>query len=613
MKKRSDMKGDLNIIVYGKNILTDIYQIIYSNPSIEVNSQFKNTYSFVEDKTEWKYFLIPGEYNQKTIETILKKHYSKKFNLTFFNDEKSNMEVEKNILLDVLIICVDQLEDENSKKIFKDIQNYSRCASKSPFVIFLTYKDNNPDCEKLWDLISNKFFDRRNFYSFKFPSTNEEKQVIDKKLHYFCNYYNSIGSTESEKINSLNVMIVGQAGAGKSTLQNLLQREKIAREGEGGAITYKISFYSDTRYNITKIDCPGFENEKTVTYVRDKIRELRNTMISTKEHIDCIIYLIKSAGDRIFYDMEKELIKELIQFEEIDVIFCSNTFGMEEESDEYFKNKEIIEDSLNSLMMEIPQFPDEKKEKIIDSIVYVNLVQKFKNNKEVQVNCYGIDKLLAKMYELLEPKKIDELEIRKAKNVEELINISKRYELLKMFREKGDFRLKNRITLSKYILSCAKDDFWKDFLILGLFTLNSRREDMIKKICGAYGYSAVDIQEINKELEKVKWEDKVEEFFDSMKQYKTIFEASGFDFNAKFYNGYTIALGSYLLSKYENNSFTFDKQSFNCIIELAKGLNNGIEGLNKMAEEWEQILKDIESGKSNIEWVRRFFKLSKKE
>ena len=75
----------------------------------------------------------------------------------------------------------------------------------------------------------------------------------------------------------------------------------------------------------------GFENEKTVTYVRDKIRELVDTMISTKDHIDWIFYLIKSAGDRIFYDKEKELIKQLIQFEEIDVIFCSNTFGMEEE------------------------------------------------------------------------------------------------------------------------------------------------------------------------------------------------------------------------------------------------------------------------------------------
>lgn len=90
------------------------------------------------------------------------------------------MKVEKNILLDVLIICVDNLEDDDSKKIFKDIQNYSRCTSKLPFVIFLTHKDNNPDIEILWELITNKFFDRRNLYSFKFPSCIVKKKIYMK-------------------------------------------------------------------------------------------------------------------------------------------------------------------------------------------------------------------------------------------------------------------------------------------------------------------------------------------------------------------------------------------------------------------------------------------------
>ena len=95
------------------------------------------------------------------------------------------MKVEKNILLDVLIICVDKLEDDDAKKIFKDIQNYSRCTSKLPFVIFLTHKDNNPDIEILWELITNKFFDRRNLYSFKFPSCIVKKKYIWKINIFF--------------------------------------------------------------------------------------------------------------------------------------------------------------------------------------------------------------------------------------------------------------------------------------------------------------------------------------------------------------------------------------------------------------------------------------------
>ena len=124
-------------------------------------------------------------------------------------------------------------------------------SSKLPFVIFLTKKESNPGIEVFWELIKNKFFDKRNVFVFQFPSHPEEKVIIHKKLSYFFDYYNSRGSTDQEIIISLNIMIAGQAGAGKSTLQNLFKREKIAKEGEGGAITYKISFYSATvkKYN----------------------------------------------------------------------------------------------------------------------------------------------------------------------------------------------------------------------------------------------------------------------------------------------------------------------------------------------------------------------------
>lgn len=616
------MKSTLNVIIYGKNILADINHLINKVPSIDVHSKFKNTHYFIEEETNWTYFLIQSEYNKKAkdiIEGILKDHYKEKFKINFFDlKDDSEKAKEKNILLDTLIICVDKLEDKDSKEIFKDIQNYSRCTSKLPFVIFLTKKENKPDIEQYWELITNSFFDRRNIFAYKFPSRPEERSIIYEKLTYFCNYYNSRGSTDTNKNNSLNILIAGQAGAGKSTLQNLLQGEKIAREGEGESITFRISFYTDKRYNITKIDCPGFENEKTVTYVRNMIKDLRNKMISTKDHIDCVIYLIKSTSDRIFYDMEKEFIKELIQYKDMDVIFCANTFGKEEESDEYYKNKEIIEDCLVSMIREIPNLSEERQDKIIDSIVYVNLVKRMKG-KEVSVNIYGIDKLLSKMYDLLSIKTIDEAKLKKAKDLNELIKITEEYSLLKMYKEKGDFRMKNRIDLSKYILSRAKKDFWKNFFIFGIFDLNSCRKEMIKHIIKQYegkvDETVIDQKyaEINEELGKQNWKKNVEDFFESMKDYKTIFEASGFDFNAKFYNEYTIAIGLYLIKKYEENSYLFNKNSFNLILELAKGLNNGIQGLNKLSEEWEEIINDIKEGKSDIEWVRRFFKLDKKE
>lgn len=97
-----------------------------------------------------------------------------------------------------------------------------------------------------------------------------------------------------------------------------------------------------------------------------------------------------------------------------------------------------------------------------------------------------------------------------------------------------------------------------------------------------------------------------------MKSYKEIFESAEFDFDAYFYNEYTIAVGNYILKQYEENSPLFDENARTVILDLSRGINNGIEGMNHLAEEWEEILTEIKNGKSDREWVRKFFRLKKK-
>ena len=49
-------------------------------------------------------------------------------------------------------------------------------------------------------------------------------------------------------------------------------------------------------------------------------------------HIDCIIYLIRGQ-ERLFYSLEKDLLKEFIKNDEMDIIIiCNNTFEKEKNS-----------------------------------------------------------------------------------------------------------------------------------------------------------------------------------------------------------------------------------------------------------------------------------------
>lgn len=56
-----------------------------------------------------------------------------------------------------------------------------------------------------------------------------------------------------------------------------------------------------------------------------------------------------------------------------------------------------------------------------------------------------------------------------------------------MLTQKGDFKMKNRINLSKYILSCAKNDFLKNaFFFVDFINQKDRRKEMTKYIAEKY-------------------------------------------------------------------------------------------------------------------------------
>ena len=173
---------------------------------------------------------------------------------------------------------------------------------------------------------------------------------------------------------------------------------------------------------------------------------------------------------------------------------------------------------------------------------------------------------------------------QKAINLNDLIGITKKYELLKTFQDSEDFKLRTRINLY--------DIFLERPFYCGLFTAKSRRKNMIKKNMEDYEAKEENIniddeydkiyKEIQKDYLKI-----VIYFFAPMKQYGTQFLANKFELNQNVYGGCAVAIGYFLLNKYEGNIFFFDKNSKKVILNLSRGINNRIEDSQKLSEEWE--------------------------
>ncbi len=324
-------------------------------------------------------------------------------------------------------------------------------------------------------------------------------------------------------------------------------------------------------------------------------------MKNCKEHIDCIIYLAKS-DERDFLEIEKKIINFLAK-KNIEIIFCINTHGIKENSREYLEKEKLYKASLETILNEEEEnISEEKIEKILDNMVFINLLSKN------DTKAYGLEKLFKKLYENMEDKKIntEQLESKK-KNLKEFLDVIQKYSLLRL----QYFQIKNRIKVLKDILESSKSDHW--WTITGLMGRENRRKELLKKIAETYGEKNIKVDEVYQQIESKLQNQNLKElqknFFESIKDYKDFFE---FPFDTSWYNEYTLAMGYTYMKEFEKDSLIEEKNLSNLILNYAKALNKGIEDLRILSEEWESIYNDIDKGESDKDWVRRFFNLKKK-
>ena len=343
--------------------------------------------------------------------------YSYSPELNFISQVKE-MEEKFNIMKDELILnfsecLIIHIKDLNSPKIDIILEKMDKLnrIHYIPLILFLS--DNFDENDK--NFINLKFkvykniitryknIDKRMIFFEKYiDEQNEEKlQKIKNILLRFCSYYNELGDrfsigegdkeicydlTEENFPFTVNIACIGRFGKGKSTGTNFLLGEKRAKENKSGtSVTSKINFYHVPHFPIKIYDIPGFENEQTIFNTVEQFQILNKEINKLRDQLHIILYFIKSTDERMFTEMEYKIFKQIIQIEDIRIIYIL-TYSTQKTD-----HKELI-DMINTGIKSVTENAFNKKK--LNDIEKFNIIKKLKASEgnTVFVNFYSSNK-----------------------------------------------------------------------------------------------------------------------------------------------------------------------------------------------------------------------------
>ena len=144
-----------------------------------------------------------------------------------------------------------------------------------------------------------------------------DKESFTKKIIHIINYFteNSLSENNLEEEKTLNIMLCGISGVGKTTLINKLLFENRGLTKTNN-FTSKLSKYYHKLYPICFYDIPGFlQNEENNTEAtKNYIEQFNKQYEKIKEKIHIILYIFNSSSSRLLQYKEIELIENFIEY-----------------------------------------------------------------------------------------------------------------------------------------------------------------------------------------------------------------------------------------------------------------------------------------------------------
>ena len=356
--------------------------------------------------TDWHFFFAPKVNNYeemlKNTKLFLKDHND----FEDFDDfcEQSKTRSGKNIIM--------YFSDENKDNFVKYFVNEHNKFELPLFIIVGKEKENKKlkdDIHKaIKELKENRAIDP-NIFKFTNFTDDTENNLINLNFNLIeCSaFYNELGDelkypkqfmddnlfdkVVKEIINNfstLNILICGRAGAGKSTFINGMLHTTISKSKTGGECSKRIVKYIHRSLPITFYDSPGMTTDEIMNSIIELIKKKNSELGQIQSKIHAVFYLFNGSLTRYFHNNEAEMFKLLLKEYKIPLYLIATQLKSEEEYEEI---KSCLIKNYYDINKNIERFIDEqyKKENIANNIFCVNVI----GNSFSQA-----DKLFEKMY-----------------------------------------------------------------------------------------------------------------------------------------------------------------------------------------------------------------------